>query len=54
MKYDIANGKFHQSLTFLYKNMKFCIVVVRNRTNDISYNAQLNRFKSCFFGGKIV
>ena len=25
------------------KNMKFCIVVVHDLTNDISYNAKLNR-----------
>ena len=25
------------------KNMKFCIVVVYDLTNDISYNAKLNR-----------
>ena len=25
------------------KSMKFCIVVVHDLTNDISYNAKLNR-----------
>ena len=36
------------------KNMKFCILVVHDLTNDISYDAKLNRSKNCYFGGKIV
>ena len=36
------------------KNMKFCILVVQNLTNDISYDAKLNRPKNCYFRGKIV
>ena len=36
------------------KNMKFCILVVHDLTNDISYDAELNRSKNCYFGGKIV
>ena len=35
------------------KNMKFCILVVPDLTNDISYDAKLNRSKNCYFGGKI-
>ena len=34
------------------KRMKFCIVVVHDLTNDISYNAKLNRSKICYFGVK--
>ena len=36
------------------KSMKFCIVVVHDLTNDISYNAKLNtcRSKICYFGVK--
>ena len=36
------------------KNMKFCILMVHDLTNDISYDAKLNRSKNCYFGGKIV
>ena len=36
------------------KSMKFGIMVVHDLTNDISYNAKLNRSKICFLGGKIV
>ena len=36
------------------KSMKFCILVVHDLTNDISYDAKLNRSKYCYFGGKIV
>ena len=34
------------------KSIKFCIVVVHDLTNDISYNAKLNRSKICYFGVK--
>ena len=34
--------------------MKFCILVVHDLTNDISYDAKLNRSKICYFWGKIV
>ena len=34
MKYNINNGKLHQSLTFLLKH---------KLTNDISYDTKLNR-----------
>ena len=34
--------------------MKFCILVVHDLTNDISYDTKLNRSKNCYFGGKIV
>ena len=34
--------------------MKFCIVVFYDLTNDISYNAKLNRSKVCYFGDEIV
>ena len=34
------------------KSMKFGIMVVHDLTNDVSYNAKLNRFKICYFGGK--
>ena len=33
--------------------MKFCILVVHDLTNDISYNAKLNRSKNYYFLGKI-
>ena len=36
------------------KNMKFCILVVHDITNEISYDAKLIRSKNCYFGGKIV
>ena len=36
------------------KSMKFCIVVVHDLTNDISYNAKLNRSKNLLFWGKIL
>ena len=45
---NYINGKF------FYKNMKFCILVVHDLTNDISYDAKLNRSKNCYFGCKIV
>ena len=34
--------------------MKFCIVVVHDLTNDISYDAKLNRSQNCYFWDKIV
>ena len=34
------------------KSMKFGIMVVYDLTNDISYNAELNRSKICYFGVK--
>ena len=34
--------------------MKFCILVVNDLTNDLSYDAKLNRSKNGYFGGKIV
>ena len=34
--------------------MKFCIVVVHDLTNDIGYNAKLNRIQNLLFWGKIV
>ena len=34
------------------KSMKFGIMVVHDLTNDISYNAKLNRSKICYFWGK--
>ena len=39
---NYINGKLFD------KNMKFCILVVNDLTNDMSYNAKLN------FWGKIV
>ena len=45
---NYINGKFFD------KNMKFCILVVHDLTNDISYDAKLNMSKNCYFGGKIV
>ena len=36
------------------KSMKFCIVVVHDLTNDISYNAKLNSIKNLLFWGKTV
>ena len=36
------------------KNMNFCILVVHDLTNDISYDVNLNRSNKCYFGGKIV
>ena len=35
------------------KSMKFGIMVVYDVTNDISYNAKLNRSKIFYFGVKI-
>ena len=34
--------------------MNFCILVVNDLTNDISFDIKLNGFKNCYFGGKIV
>ena len=34
------------------KSMKFGIMEVHDLTNDISYNAKLNRSKFCYFGLK--
>ena len=34
------------------KSMKFGVMVGRDLTNDISYNANLNRSTICYFGGK--
>ena len=34
------------------KSMKFGIMVVHDLTNDISYNAKLNRSKFCYYGVK--
>ena len=34
------------------KSMKFGIMVLHDLTNDISYNAKLNRSKFCYFGVK--
>ena len=34
------------------KSMKFGIMVVHDLTNDISYNAKLNRSKFFYFGVK--
>ena len=31
------------------KSMKFGIMVVHDLTNDISYNAKLNKSKICYF-----
>ena len=36
------------------KSMKFGIMVVHDLTKDISYNAKLNRYRICYYGGKIV
>ena len=36
------------------KNMEFGIMVVHDLTNDISYDAKLNRSKPANFWGKIV
>ena len=36
------------------KNMKFCILVVHDLTNNISYDATLKRSKNFYFWGKIV
>ena len=36
------------------KNMIFCILVVHDLTNDISYDAKMNRSKNCYFWGKII
>ena len=45
---NYINGKLFD------KNTKFCIFVVHDLTNDISYDAKLNRSKKLYFGGKIV
>ena len=45
---NFINGKLFD------KNMKFCILVVHDLSNDISYDAKLHRSKTCYFGGKIV
>ena len=45
---NYINGKLFD------KNMKFCILVVHDLTNDISYDAKLNMSRNCYFGGKIV
>ena len=45
---NYINGKLFD------KNMKFCLLVVHDLSNDISYDAKLKRSKKCYFGGKIV
>ena len=45
---NYTNGKLFD------KNMKFCILVVHDLTNDISYDTKLNRSKNGYFWGKIV
>ena len=45
---NYINGKLFD------KNMNFCILVVHDLTNDISYDAKLNRSQNGYFGGKIV
>ena len=45
---NYINGKIFD------ENMKFCILVIHDLTNDISYDAKLKRSKNCYFGGKIV
>ena len=42
---NFINGKLFD------KNMKFCILVVHDLTNDISYDGKLNWSKNCYFGG---
>ena len=34
--------------------MEFCILVIYDLTNDISYDAKRDRSKNCYFLGKIV
>ena len=34
------------------KRMNICILVVHDLTNDMSYNAKLNRSTICYFGVK--
>ena len=41
---NYINGKLFD------KNMKFCMLVVHDPTNDISYDAKLNRSKNGFLG----
>ena len=36
---------------FFDKIMKFCILLVHDLTNDISYDAKLNKSKTCLFSG---
>ena len=50
-KYVIASGKY-VNRPLSNKSMKFCIAVVHNITNDIGYNAKLNRSKISYFGVK--
>ena len=44
--------KYVKRPLFFYKIMKFCMVVVHDLTNNISYNAKLNRSKIRDFGVK--
>ena len=49
----IANGNYINGSLF-DKNMKFCILVINDLTNDISYDVKLKKSKNCYFWGKIV
>ena len=41
-------------VNFFEKKIKFCILVVHDLTNDISYDTKLKRSKKCYFWGEIV
>ena len=34
--------------------MKICTLVVHDLTNDITYDAKLNKSKNCYFGVKYI
>ena len=40
-----SQRKITSIINFLIKSMTFCIVVVHDLTNDISYDAKLNKSK---------
>ena len=49
MKYRYSQWKITSIVNFFNKIMKFCILVVHDLTNDISYDAKLNRSNTCNF-----
>ena len=54
MKNSYSKRKITSMVNFFYKKLKFCILVVHYLTNDISYDANLNRLKKGYFWGTIL
>ena len=48
-EYRKSQRKITSMVIFFDKNMKFCILVVHDLTNDISFDAKLNRLYIAIF-----